>query len=224
MFSHIFFSIATYSAFNPNPQKKSGNSEGIVFSKAGPKLWSDLLLHIRQAPSLSIFKTHLKTHLYSLAFDPEWDSALVLVFCFYCFNIVIVLLFLCYLLCFFLKCFMFYFLVMYNTLSQLWLFKVLYKLSWELSWDNTMMMVYRYGLSKGSSYWKTIWWNTRSSTGQHFLFSVLPEHGGGASTSISLQEWLRVFLHPFIYDCENANTVSGHASVSIMYVCTALYI
>ena len=82
--------------------------------------WNILLLHIRRAPSLSIFKTHLKTHFYSLAFNTALDSALVLVV--YCFNIVIVLLFLYCLLCF-----TFYFLFMYSTLSQLRLFKVLYQ-------------------------------------------------------------------------------------------------
>ena len=41
-----------------------------AFSAVGPKLWNDLPLHIRQAPSLSIFKTCLKTHFYSLAFNP----------------------------------------------------------------------------------------------------------------------------------------------------------
>ena len=91
-----------------------------AFSTAGPKLWNYLPLHIRQALSLSIFKTHPKTHFYSLAFNPAWDSALVLVF--YCFNIVIVLLFLLSFMFVFL-CFTFYFLFMYITLSQLWLFK-----------------------------------------------------------------------------------------------------
>ncbi len=41
-----------------------------AFSVAAPKLWNGLPLHIRQAPSLSVFKTTLKTHFYSLAFDP----------------------------------------------------------------------------------------------------------------------------------------------------------
>ncbi|CAJ1068890.1 uncharacterized protein LOC121950173%2C partial [Xyrichtys novacula] len=40
------------------------------FSVAAPKLWNELLLQIRQAPTLSIFKTHLKTHFYSFAFNP----------------------------------------------------------------------------------------------------------------------------------------------------------
>ncbi|XP_042341014.1 uncharacterized protein LOC121942011 [Plectropomus leopardus] len=39
-----------------------------AFAVAAPKLWNDLPLHIRQASSLSVFKSHLKTHLFSLAF------------------------------------------------------------------------------------------------------------------------------------------------------------
>ncbi len=41
-----------------------------AFSVAAPKMWNDLPLHIRQASSLSVFKTNLKTHFYSLAFSP----------------------------------------------------------------------------------------------------------------------------------------------------------
>ena len=41
-----------------------------TFSVAAPTVWNKLPLHIRQAPSLSIFKTRLKTHFYSLAFNP----------------------------------------------------------------------------------------------------------------------------------------------------------
>ncbi|XP_076597184.1 uncharacterized protein LOC143326976 [Chaetodon auriga] len=41
-----------------------------AFSVAAPKLWNELPLLIRQAPSLSTFKTRLKTHFYSLAFNP----------------------------------------------------------------------------------------------------------------------------------------------------------
>ena len=40
-----------------------------AFSVAAPTLWNELPLHVRQASSLSIFKTRLKTHFYSLAFN-----------------------------------------------------------------------------------------------------------------------------------------------------------
>jgi len=40
-----------------------------AFSVAAPKLWNALPLDIRQATSLSHFKTLLKTHLFSLAFN-----------------------------------------------------------------------------------------------------------------------------------------------------------
>ena len=88
-----------------------------AFSVAAPKLWNDLPLHIRQASSLSIFKTNLKTHFYSLAFDPAWDFAPVLLFLLFftvlwsilCFMIIMFYDYLCTALCFqlwlFLKCF-----------------------------------------------------------------------------------------------------------------------
>lgn len=40
-----------------------------AFSVAGPRLWNSLPLQIRQASSLSIFKSLLKTHLFRLAFN-----------------------------------------------------------------------------------------------------------------------------------------------------------
>lgn len=40
-----------------------------AFSVAAPKLWNDLPLYIRQAESLSAFKSSLKTYLFSLAFN-----------------------------------------------------------------------------------------------------------------------------------------------------------
>ena len=41
-----------------------------AFSILAPNLWNSLPLHFRQAPSLSIFKSRLKTNFYYLAFDP----------------------------------------------------------------------------------------------------------------------------------------------------------
>ncbi|XP_037548511.1 uncharacterized protein LOC119425058 [Nematolebias whitei] len=38
-----------------------------AFSVAAPKLWNELPLHVRQAGSLPVFKSSLKTHLFSLA-------------------------------------------------------------------------------------------------------------------------------------------------------------
>ncbi|KAK0140685.1 hypothetical protein N1851_022323 [Merluccius polli] len=40
-----------------------------AFAVAAPNLWNDLPQHIRQASSLSVFKSLVKTHLFSLAFD-----------------------------------------------------------------------------------------------------------------------------------------------------------
>ncbi|XDV53534.1 hypothetical protein PO909_022010, partial [Leuciscus waleckii] len=39
-----------------------------AFSVTGPRLWNDLPVEIRMAPSLTIFKSLLKTHLFSLAY------------------------------------------------------------------------------------------------------------------------------------------------------------
>lgn len=39
-----------------------------------------LTLHVKQSPTLSIFRTHLKTHLYPLAFDPVWNTLIMVVF------------------------------------------------------------------------------------------------------------------------------------------------
>uniref|UniRef100_A0A3Q3C7D3 Reverse transcriptase domain-containing protein n=1 Tax=Haplochromis burtoni TaxID=8153 RepID=A0A3Q3C7D3_HAPBU len=40
-----------------------------AFAVAAPKLWNELPLHVRQAPSLSVFKSRLKTYLFTLAFS-----------------------------------------------------------------------------------------------------------------------------------------------------------
>ena len=40
-----------------------------AFAVAAPRLWNSLPLHIRAAQSLNVFKSLLKTHLFSLAFN-----------------------------------------------------------------------------------------------------------------------------------------------------------
>ncbi len=40
-----------------------------AFAVAGPRLWNNLPLHVRKAQTLSVFKSSLKTYLYSLAFN-----------------------------------------------------------------------------------------------------------------------------------------------------------
>lgn len=40
-----------------------------AFSVVGPRLWNALPLHIRTAPTVECFKSRLKTHFYSLAFN-----------------------------------------------------------------------------------------------------------------------------------------------------------
>lgn len=40
-----------------------------AFSVVGPKLWNSLPFHVRSAPSVTTFKSYLKTYLFSLAFE-----------------------------------------------------------------------------------------------------------------------------------------------------------
>ncbi len=53
----------------PRSKKKSKGDR--AFMVVAPKLWNSLPLHIRQAPSLEVFKSQLKTHLFTLAFREE---------------------------------------------------------------------------------------------------------------------------------------------------------
>ena len=53
------------------PKSKLVNRGDRAFSVAAPKLWNELPLHIKQSPSLSVFKTRLKTLFYSQAFISE---------------------------------------------------------------------------------------------------------------------------------------------------------
>uniref|UniRef100_A0A8C1LY92 Reverse transcriptase domain-containing protein n=1 Tax=Cyprinus carpio TaxID=7962 RepID=A0A8C1LY92_CYPCA len=52
---------------SPNARLKSRGDR--AFAVAAPKLWNNLPLYIRQAPSLAVFKFHLKTYLYSTAYN-----------------------------------------------------------------------------------------------------------------------------------------------------------
>lgn len=40
-----------------------------AFLVVAPKMWNYLPLHISKAPTVSLFKSHLKTHFHSLAFN-----------------------------------------------------------------------------------------------------------------------------------------------------------
>ena len=48
-------------------QKQRGDR---AFAVAAPRLWNELPPAVRNAPSSTIFKSRLKTHLFSLAFPP----------------------------------------------------------------------------------------------------------------------------------------------------------
>ncbi len=52
-----------------------------AFAVAAPKLWNALPLSVRMAPTLSAFKTSLKTHLYSLI---KFESCVFFVCCVVC--------------------------------------------------------------------------------------------------------------------------------------------
>ena len=67
------------------PKSNLVNRGDRAFSVAAPKLWNELPLHIKQATSLSIFKTRLKTLFYSQAFNSMWafNLFLLVLCCFY---------------------------------------------------------------------------------------------------------------------------------------------
>lgn len=65
-----------------------------AFAVAAPELWNAWTLHIRPAPSLSIFKTRVQNHFYSPTFNPTWVSFLILLYSI-CFNVVLLLYILC---------------------------------------------------------------------------------------------------------------------------------
>ncbi len=50
------------------PRAKLKNKGDRAFSVVAPNLWNSLPVHIRTTQSVGIFKSFLKTHLYSLAF------------------------------------------------------------------------------------------------------------------------------------------------------------
>ena len=51
------------------PKSKRMLRGDCAFAVSAPKLWNDLPLHVKQASSLSVFKSLLKTRLFSIAFD-----------------------------------------------------------------------------------------------------------------------------------------------------------
>ena len=75
----------------------NGSSGGIGLFLLLLLSFGTLFQTVRQAPSLSAFKTRLKTHFYSLAFNSEWDPGLVLVpvYCLISFIVLTFYLFYC---------------------------------------------------------------------------------------------------------------------------------
>ncbi len=65
-----------------------------AFSVVAPKLWNQLPLHIKMAPTLETFKSHLKTHFYSMAFNSAYElCGSVHLFCCCFFKLVLLVLF-----------------------------------------------------------------------------------------------------------------------------------
>ncbi len=58
------------------PRARLKNKGDRAFSVVAPKLWNSLPAHIRTAQSVGIFKSFLKTHLFSLAFILSWVETL----------------------------------------------------------------------------------------------------------------------------------------------------
>lgn len=81
------------------PQVGRSNFVSCWFSAAAPELWSHLPLHIRQTDSLPVLKRLLKTHFFSLAFNPVGEAA------FYCLSFLIIVCFYCIILKSLLLCF-----------------------------------------------------------------------------------------------------------------------
>ena len=48
-----------------------------AFSVAAPKLWKTLSTDIQNSPCLTTFKNKLKTHLFSIYFDPTWTELIL---------------------------------------------------------------------------------------------------------------------------------------------------
>ncbi len=51
------------------PRVRLKSSGDRAFAVVGPRLWNNLPLHVRKAQTHSVFKSSLKTYLYSLAFN-----------------------------------------------------------------------------------------------------------------------------------------------------------
>ena len=66
-----------------------------AFAAAAPKLWNDLPFPIRNAQSIGAFKSLLKTHLFSLAFNTPWFLFLSLFACLFAVFTIFVCVFVC---------------------------------------------------------------------------------------------------------------------------------
>ena len=53
------------------PKTKLVTAGDVCFSVAAPKLWNDIPESLKNAVSLDVFKTHLKTYLFGKAFSDK---------------------------------------------------------------------------------------------------------------------------------------------------------
>lgn len=49
-----------------------------AFAVVAPKMWNNLPLHIRKAPTVTLFKSHLKTYFFTLAFKTVGELPILL--------------------------------------------------------------------------------------------------------------------------------------------------
>ncbi len=109
-----------------------------AFAVAAPKLWNDLPLSIRQASSLSLFKSTLK-HIFSLAFD---------IWCWYLVNYFISLLSLNVFYLYFMSCMSF--ISLYSTLVHFCVFKCFINTVWLIDWLIRVLVHWFYPYSNKS--------------------------------------------------------------------------
>lgn len=94
-----------------------------AFAVAAPRLWNEQPLHIRLTESLPVFKSLLKTHLFSLAFNSVWGLTFTVVLLHLLLLLFMFILFLCN--CVLSHCLFIGF--VFSTLVNCVVFKVLYK-------------------------------------------------------------------------------------------------
>ena len=104
----------------PKSRQRPGGT--VLFQWWLLSLWNELPTHVKMAPTLDTFKSHLKTHFHSLAFNTAWEL------CGLCLSFTIFLyLSVFYLILWFFNCLLYAFNLLYLNFNFLY-FTVLYLL------------------------------------------------------------------------------------------------